>query len=480
MLPQGQFDAFLKGKPEERRKILVACSGSTSTSACTAREPPAAEARREAQFLAAQLERDYGDASPDRLGSLRAELAEAESSAGHAGDEEDALAAAVKIAVTLRTARRELVELEKEAATEASRLAQAEGALARTRERRSQVDRRRQGLHWRAEAALGDPAREAVLAQARTWADELARVTRELAKVESLAASAAAPERSEAEAAKLADRLADAERIKETADRALQDSRGVLDQRRRDLSAHDLRGHLAAGQPCPVCEQSVARVPGTRKPGGLEKAETAVRAAEKALEDARKGLESTKLQREQLTGRIQAAAVERRALEERCELARESRRRLGASLEGAGFLPLAIAEPEGLIARITEEALAAARAREERDRLEDERRQVEQAATRLAAEEATAEAQRAAAQDARATSPTSRARWPSCSQRRAPRWSRRPPRAAGRCRAPATSRTRSSRSSAISAPRPRSVARASSGCVRAWRPWSAPSSVPPS
>jgi exonuclease SbcC len=400
VLPQGQFDAFLTGKPEERRKILVMLLGLDVYERMHGLvNRKASDARREAQFLVQQLERDFAEATPEALRSLRSELLAAESSAGRAGDEEDALATAQKTAATLRAARRELQELDKEAAAEESRRQQADQALASARERRAQVDRRRQGLHWRAEAALGDPAREAVLAQARTWADELARVAREIGRLEpALAASVAAEEHAKAEAAKLTERLAVAEGTRKDADDALQVARAELDERRRDLAAHDLRRHLESGRPCPVCEQAVSSVPARRKPGGLEAAETRVRSAESSAEGARRLLESARLEREHLAGRTQAAQVERRALEERCGESRESRRRLAESLEGAGFLPLAIAEPGGLIERIAAEAKAVAGARQERDRLEEERRQVEQEATKVAAEEAAAEAQRAVAE----------------------------------------------------------------------------------
>jgi exonuclease SbcC len=301
--------------------------------------------------------------------------------------------------MTLRAAQRELVELEKEAAAEATRRKLADESLERARERRAQIERRRQGLHWRAEAALGDPSREAVLAQARTWADELLRVAREAARLERQQAACADAERRLAlETKDVQARLDAAEADRKGAEKALEDAREVLDERRRQLAAHDLRRHLESGQPCPVCEQAVGSVPSRRKPSGLEAAETALRAAESAAERARARLESAKLEREQVLGRTQAAQVERRTLDERSEQARESRRRLSDALEGAGFPPLAIAEPEGLIERIAAEAKEAARAREERDRLEEERRQVEQEATKLAAEEATAEAQRAAAE----------------------------------------------------------------------------------
>ncbi len=396
VLPQGQFDAFLKGKPEERRKILVTLLGLDVYERMHAIvNRKAADARREAQFLVQQLERDFADATPEALDALRAELAGAMASAGDAGDEEDALAASLRTAATLRAARRELLDLEKDAAAEGTRRKTAEDALAQARERRAQIERRRQGLHWRAEAALGDPSREAVLAQARTWADELLRAAREIGRIErQLAACADAEERMVADVRRVEARLGAIDDARTQAEKAVEQAREVLDDRRRQLAAHDLRRHLEAGHPCPVCEQFVATVPSRRKPGGLEAAETALRSAQSAADAARGRLESAKLEREQLAGRVQAALVERRALDERCEQARETRRRLSGSLEEAGFPPLAVAEPEGLIERIASEAKEAARAREERDRLEDERRQVEQEATKLAAEEATAEAQR--------------------------------------------------------------------------------------
>jgi DNA repair protein SbcC/Rad50 len=399
VLPQGQFDAFLTGKPEERRKILVTLLGLDVYERMHALvNRKAADARREAQFLVQQLERDFAEATPAMLEQLRAELQAAEASAGDAGDEEAALAAALKTAVTLRTARRELAELEKEAATEAVRLKQAEQALAKARERRAEIERRRQGLHWRSEAALGDPARDAVLAQARTWADELARVAREIDRLEpQLGACADALRRAEAEAEGVQARLQGAESTRGAAEIAAREAREALEERRRELAAHDLQRHLEAGSACPVCEQEVAKVPKHRKPTGLEAAEAQARAAETEIEKARQLVESSRLKREQLAGRVGAAEVERRSLDERCEEARQSRRRLSESLEGAGFLPLAIAEPAALIERIAAEAKAALRAREERDRLEDERRQLDQEATKLAAEEATAEAQREAA-----------------------------------------------------------------------------------
>jgi exonuclease SbcC len=396
VLPQGQFDSFLKGKPEERRKILVTLLGLDVYERMHAIvNRKAADARREAQFLVQQLERDFAEATPEILRVLEAELQDAESSAGRAGDEEDALAAALKTAATLRAAHRELMDPRRRR-RQAAKRAQAEAAQpARAAPRAGRGGGR---ACTGARRPLGDPAREAVLAQARTWADELARVARELGRLEPQLAAGIEAERLAAQRIVEAEaRLRAAESERANVERALKDARDALEEQRRQLAAHDLRRHLEYGQPCPVCEQAVARVPSRRKPGGLEAAERVQAAAESAAEASRKSVESARLEREQLTGRAGAAEVERRALDERCEQSRGARRRLAGSLEGAGFMPLDVAEPESLLVRIDAEARAAVQAREERERLEEERLQVEQEATRLAAEEATAEAQRGSA-----------------------------------------------------------------------------------
>ncbi len=58
----------------------------------------------------------------------------------------------------------------------------------------------------------------------------------------------------------------------------------------REHQAHALRVHLVAGEPCPVCEQKVAKVPSSKAPGAVaaaEKAETAaIKSADAALKTA--------------------------------------------------------------------------------------------------------------------------------------------------------------------------------------------------
>jgi exonuclease SbcC len=72
VLPQGQFDAFLKGKPEERRKILVALLNlKVYEDMHGLVNRRAGQARAEAEFIARQLGADFAAKTPERLKELR-------------------------------------------------------------------------------------------------------------------------------------------------------------------------------------------------------------------------------------------------------------------------------------------------------------------------------------------------------------------------------------------------------------------------
>ena len=68
VLPQGQFDAFLKGEPKERRKILVALLGlGVYERMQQLANQKAAAARAESEFVRKQLETDFGGATAEAL-----------------------------------------------------------------------------------------------------------------------------------------------------------------------------------------------------------------------------------------------------------------------------------------------------------------------------------------------------------------------------------------------------------------------------
>jgi exonuclease SbcC len=298
------------------------------------------------------------------------------------------------MAMALRDARKGLRALEDQRAAEQRRRAAAQAQLTTARQEQERLDARRARLDASAEEVASDPKREAVLAQAGAWAEELARVVRELARLESerLRASEDVQARG-----RLRDQAgtaaAEAERASAAAAEALATARESLDERKRTLAAHDLRAHLQSGAPCPVCEQAVAKPPARRKPAGLGEAESREAAAAAAAEKARGQLEAARLRRERLDGEERAAAALLAKTDERVSDARATRRRLAEALEGAGFLPLDVAEADALCRRIATDARAAAESREKRERLEAERRAIQGEATRVSAALASATAQ---------------------------------------------------------------------------------------
>jgi DNA repair protein SbcC/Rad50 len=100
LLPQNEFDAFLRGKPDERRSILTRLLSLEIYGRIQQRaNQVAAEARTQADLLTGLLERDYADATPEHLAELKearaAAEAEAEASTARVTSLERAAAAAL-------------------------------------------------------------------------------------------------------------------------------------------------------------------------------------------------------------------------------------------------------------------------------------------------------------------------------------------------------------------------------------------------
>jgi exonuclease SbcC len=72
LLPQNEFDAFLRGKPEERRSILTRLLSLEIYGKIQQRaNQVASEARTQAEVLTGLLERDYADATPEHLDEVK-------------------------------------------------------------------------------------------------------------------------------------------------------------------------------------------------------------------------------------------------------------------------------------------------------------------------------------------------------------------------------------------------------------------------
>jgi len=400
VLPQGQFDAFLKGEPKERRKILVALLNlGVYEDMQRIANGKAIEARREAEFIAGQLAVDFMDATPEALAARQQELTAAEAQSRRLEAASAGLAEGLEVAGRVRAARRDLATLAGDVEGEEAKARKAEATLAQADGQRTRLETEARA----AEAALAtsgfDADRHAALLGARPQAQQLADLAPKADRLD----RAVSDKRAALEAARKA--LAAAERAVPAAEQSVTTARSALegarrerDELRRRHGAAELRRHLKAGGACPVCEQVVRTVPKVATAGletvegAVVEAEAAERAAAEVLGQARVGLERAR-------GEVAGLQKERTQLEAQSKDAAGSCAALRAALGAAAFGKTDLDDPTALLPRVGRELAALETARAEREGLEARRRAREGERVRL---ESAVAAARAAAESARA------------------------------------------------------------------------------
>jgi exonuclease SbcC len=398
VLPQGQFDEFLKGEPKERRKILVSLLNLGIYEAMQRlANQRARDARKEAGFLGEQLERDFAEATAGTLEARTGDLAAAEEEAAAVGRALVALEDGLTLARKVRAARRQVEALGGDVARERTQLGKAEEVLARGDEVASGLEHEAGELAERMDGLGFDPERHTALVAAKPRAEQLARLREQSGRLDRdrLRTQEAREKGGKALAgAEAAVPSADEERA--AAEAALEAAREALEQTHRQHAAVALRRDLRAGEPCPVCEQKVPRVPKGRAPA-LDAARKKVEAAEGAARTAVAGAEKARLGLQKAQG--EAAGLERDlALLE--EQARELASQIGvleSELGEAGFVDDDPGHGTGLVARITSDLDRLERARGARADLEAAREALEEKRVALEKELAGASAQRDAA-----------------------------------------------------------------------------------
>jgi exonuclease SbcC len=402
VLPQGQFDSFLKGEPKERRKILVALLGLSVYERMQAlASQRGACAKAEAEFVRKQIETDYAGATPEALAAARAELCGATSAAAEADAALLKLGAAAERAQTARTARREAEALARAEAAEAATLAAAQATLA-------DADGRSAGLCAELAAVtqqlatLGfDESRHGTLTAAKPRVDQLVSLQPRLARLAAdLAAKQKAGEDEQAALAAASAALPALEREELQAREQEAAARVARDRAHREHLAVGLRRGLKPGEPCPVCAQTVGSLPTTEEPA-LDAAEARVREAERARQTVQNRLQEQRLARAQRQAAVESRSREREQLK---ELQRDTRALAGEAvdeLRRAGFLALETADPAALAADIQAELSRLEAARRGRSELEKKRQAIEQQQAQLASAVAVAFAQRDGARDRR-------------------------------------------------------------------------------
>jgi DNA repair protein SbcC/Rad50 len=398
VLPQGQFDAFLKGEPKERRKILVALLNlgvyEDMQRLANAR---AARARDEAGFIARQLATDFAGATAEALAERRRDLEAAVRAAADADLRAASLAEGLRLAVAVRAARERASAAASDRQAEQGRLARGEAALATAHEEGLRRAEQAGALEKRRAALAFAPERHAGLAVARDLGRQLVEQrgaeARQAAERRTLEKQRLSLEKAVAAAEAALERTLADESEATAASEVARAERDVLHTRH---AAHAVRALLRPGEPCPVCEQTVKKVPKGRLPA-LSEVETRLRAAEElsrrtrsAAQEARVVLERQRADLRVLEGKIDAAA--RRGGE-----AGAGADALARRLDEAGF-PVGTGDLVALLDRIEREWRAQDEARAGQEALEREARALHEERARIEVRIATAREQVVGAQ----------------------------------------------------------------------------------
>jgi exonuclease SbcC len=392
VLPQGQFDAFLKGEPKERRKILVALLGlGVYERMQQLAHQKSAAARTEADFLKRQLETDFADATEEALGRKAAERDAAEAAAGRAEAALAGLGEAARTAQQLRSLREERASLDRSHADEKGRLEAARATLDGADRARQALDRALEEILARSDGQPFDEARFTTLVAARPIAERLPSLRQGLARAAKacvagrgeLALCRQEVEREQAALTGIEKAAADSQAAESAA-------RAAKDGAHREHAAIAIRRDLRPGEPCPVCARTVDTVPPAQEPA-LDAIDARLRAAEALARSARDTLERARLGCEKKKARAEGLERELRQAEAQESEARALVASVEASLGSAGF---EAEDATALVRTILGEIQSLESARKARAEAEARRKEVEQKRARLDTEVAAAAAER--------------------------------------------------------------------------------------
>jgi exonuclease SbcC len=284
--------------------------------------------------------------------------------------------------------------LERDAAVEEKKSRDAEMTLARGDETRRLLEEELRTLDRRIEALGGDPERRTALVDARPRAEQLAGVREQIERLDRAAQTTRASlekqvsVRAEAQAA-----VPKAEEARREAEAAVKTAREEQETAHRQHAAVALRRGLAVGEPCPVCEQRVPKVPKGRAPA-VAAAEKTVAAAEAAQRGAAAAVEEARLALQKAETSAAGSEREVARLEEEREGLVASARSLEETLRDAGFDDADLADPPLLMKGLQAELKSLESARQEKTEIETKRRAVDERRTGLEAERAAAAARR--------------------------------------------------------------------------------------
>lgn len=282
LLPQGQFQEFLAGKPDERRKVIDRLLDLDVFRRMEARANTIArEAEGRAGDIARRLDAELADATPDALKQAKADLKTLQARTKELAALRQAAEDANKTAAALAGARTRHGAAEGARANAEKQLKHARELMAGGQKALDDADARLNDVRKQSALVEYDARLHLRLAQCVPLLREIDRAAR--AEADLVAAVTKAG---------LAVRKLEAEEgaARKTADEAAATVKSRHDEyeaARHANAAALLRSGLKTGDPCPVCGQPVAALPPGEKAAALDKLRAAWEKAQAAEKTAR-------------------------------------------------------------------------------------------------------------------------------------------------------------------------------------------------
>jgi exonuclease SbcC len=310
LLPQGQFQEFLAGDRDQRRKVLDRLLDLDVFERMGRRANAlASDGEREAERISERLRDELADATPEALKSAKAELKALQAQAKELASLREATEAACGTAEKLSEARARCETAQKAGAEIADRLKRAQQVLSGGQKSLDAAAARVAEVQKAIKAADYDADLHLRLSRCLPLLEEIERLaateTKLTADIEKARASL---QKLAMEKESTATRYTDAQA-------AMQRSHDEYETARHMNAAALLRTGLKTGDPCPVCGHVVATLPRGEKAAALDRLRTAwekAQSAEKAARDKHAAVELA----------LHSAGESLKALEERAEEAR--------------------------------------------------------------------------------------------------------------------------------------------------------------
>ena len=281
LLPQGQFQLFLAGEPQQRRRVLHELLRLDIYARISTRSGQLATAARDrAEEIARRLREDYAEVTPGALRDKRRLQRELTRQLKDLEEELQQATEGQRLAERLADARRDEISRREELREASESYEAASQLVGKGEEELSNITDQLAAVQEALNVNPFDPLLLASLKLALAAARDLGRLD------ESLVGLAGEEADLRAQLARAGELLTQAVAEQAAVEEETRLARQELESLRRQHAADYLRRDLRPGDPCPVCLQTIGRVPPQAHPP-LDKADARLKQAERREEEAR-------------------------------------------------------------------------------------------------------------------------------------------------------------------------------------------------